>query len=247
MKITDDIGREITLDKVPQRIVSLVPSLTETLAGLGLGDRLVGVTRFCKYPEPLVEKLPKIGGPKRVKIDTIIELKPDIIFAVKEENNREQILKLAEQIPVVVFDINTFDDSLAMIKMLGSIFYIEKSANQKIKKIKDKITQLSKVSRRRRAVYLIWKKPWMAAGSNTFIGSMMKLLGYDNVISGRYPEIDFPVMEQAETLLLATEPYPFSEKEQIELQNRFPDKKVDIVDGELFAWYGTHILNVKFS
>jgi len=247
MEITDDIGRRITLDKVPQRIVSLVPSLTETLADLGLGGRLVGVTRFCKYPKTLVEKLPKIGGPKRVKIDIIMELNTDIIFAVKEENNREQILKLAEQVPVVVFDINTFDDSLAMIEMLGSIFSIENNANNLIKKISDKLTLLSKVNRRRRAVYLIWKSPWMAAGSNTFIGSMMKLLGYDNVVYGRYPEVDYLMMEQAETLLLATEPYTFTEKERIELQKRFPDKTVVIVDGELFAWYGTHILNVHFS
>ena len=244
MEFTDDIGRRIILDKEPQRIVSLVPSLTETLADLGLGGRLIGVTRFCKYPKPLVEKLPKIGGPKRVKIDIIMELNPDIIFAVKEENNREQILKLAEHVPVVVFDINTLDDSLAMIKVLGSIFSVENIANELIKKINDKIALLSKVSRHRRAVYLIWKKPWMAAGNDTFIGSMMKLSGYDNVVSGRYPEVDYLMMEQAETLLMATEPYPFSEEERIELQNRFPDKSVAIVDGEFFAWYGTHILNV---
>ena len=244
MEFTDHIGRIITLDKEPQRIVSLVPSLTETLADLGLGDRLIGVTRFCKYPKTLVEKLPKIGGPKKVKIDTIMELYPDIIFAVKEENNREQILKLAEHVPVVVFDINTIDDSLAMIKMLGLIFAIDDVANELVSRIKNKINSISSVGGKRRSVYLIWKEPWMAAGRDTFIGSMMELFGYDNVVLGRYPEIDFSAMEKAETILLATEPFRFTEKERLELQKQFPAKTVTIVDGELFAWYGTHILNV---
>ncbi len=82
----------------------------------------------------------------------------------------------------------------------------------------------------------------MAAGKSTFIGSMLQLAGYDNMISGRYPEINEEKFSGAETILLATEPYPFKESDRVALQAKYPDKKIMIVDGEMFTWYGTHML-----
>ncbi len=242
MKITDHLNRTIELKTKPQRVVSLVPSITETLAGLGLEKNLIAVTRFCKYPPDVVEQLPKIGGPKKINLEKIVALKPDLVIAVKEENDREQVLKLSEQIPVVVFDVNTIEDSFDMLNLLGQLFGVEQIANRWVNSIMKKTTDIKTSVSNHKALYLIWKKPWMAAGTDTFIGSMMRLAGFNNIVNGRYPEISRQEFDKAQIILLATEPYHFTETHQKQLANEFPDKKVVVVDGEMFTWYGTHML-----
>ncbi|RLD89144.1 MAG: cobalamin-binding protein [Bacteroidetes bacterium] len=242
MKIADHLNRTVTLKSTPVRVVSLVPSITETLADLGLFACLVGVTRFCKYPSDVVNTLPKIGGPKNFDIQKIVDLKPDLVVAVKEENDKEQILRLMEQVPVFVFDINTIEDSFDMLQRLGTIFDIRDVSTYWIKRIREKLENYNPPRLAEEALYMIWKNPWMAAGKSTFIGSMMQLAGFDNLITGRYPEIDENEMSRAETILLATDPYHFKESDRVELQVKLPDKKIMIVDGEMFTWYGTHML-----
>ena len=241
MIVTDDLGRTILLAKVPERIVSLVPSLTLTLTGFGLNEQLIAITRFCKYPVDLVKVLPKIGGPKSIDIKSITELKPDIVFAVKEENNKEQVLKLSEEVPVVVFDINTPDDVYKMITTMGEIFYRKNKAEELNSSIKEAYNHFPIKGKGAKAVYLIWKNPWMAAGKETYIGSMLKMAGFNNIVDGRYPEVDLQMLLKADVILLATEPYHFMEKERNELQLLFPEKKVNIVNGELFTWFGTYL------
>ncbi len=245
MKIIDDLGRTIHFNKIPEKIVSLVPSLTLTLSDLGLGDYLKGVTRFCKYPETLIASLPKIGGPKNIDLDKIAELNPDVVFAVKEENDKEQVLALAEKIPVVIFDINSFDDSLRMLRTMGEIFNIQLLVSETIQKLTSKIESFKNLGEGSKTVYLIWKKPYMAAGTETYIGSVLKMTGFKNMIPGRYPEVDEQFLQKAETILLATEPYHFKEKDKEELQALYPDKTIKIVNGEFFTWYGTYLLEGK--
>jgi len=242
MKIKDHLNRTLTFSPVPKRIVSLVPSVTETIADMRLASCLVAVTRFCKYPSDVVIPLPKIGGPKKIEIQKIVDLKPDLVVAVKEENDKEQILNLLEQVPVFVFDINTIEDSLDMLDLLGTIFNKREVSTSWINNIQEKVAHYKPGRLAPKTLYMIWKKPWMVAGKSTFIGSMMQLAGFDNVISGRYPEIDEKEMSRAEIILLATEPYPFKASDKAELQAKYPDKEIVIIDGEMFTWYGTHML-----
>jgi ABC-type Fe3+-hydroxamate transport system substrate-binding protein len=242
MKITDHLNRTVILKSKPERVVSMVPSLTETLADLGLAENLVAVTRFCKYPSNVVNTLPKIGGPKNINLEKIIDLKPDFVVAVKEENNKKQVLSLAEHVPVFVFDINTLEDSFDMLQLLGTIFEIQEISAQWIKRIKEKLEILKPSVVAEKTLYMIWKKPWMAAGKSTFIGSMMQVAGFNNLISGRYPEISENEMRKADAILLATEPYHFNENDRKQLQEMFSGTRVIIVDGEMFTWYGTHML-----
>jgi len=242
MEITDDLGRKVLIDIPLKRVVSLVPSLTLTLSDLGIEEQLVGITRFCIYPEHLIYSRPIIGGPKNIDIDKIVALKPDIVFAVKEENEKEQVLELAKKTTVVVFDINNPEDAFRMIRTLGKIFKMKDRATNLNLKIKHALMRFPVQGNGAKAIYLIWKKPWMAAGTYTYIGSMLEKAGYQNIVGGRYPEIDMKLMAQADTILLATEPYHFKEEDKQALQIWFPGKTVKIVSGELFTWFGTYLL-----
>jgi len=242
MKFTDHLNRTIELKSKPTRIVSLVPSVTETVADLGIKENLVAVTRFCKYPSNVISKLPIIGGPKNIDVNKIVDLHPDLVIAVKEENNKEQVLTLSEKVPVIVFNITSIDDSIDMLRCLGTIFEATEISERFIKAIKKNINDIVTPVVKKKTVYLIWKNPWIAAGKTTFIGSMMRVAGFENIIQGRYPEISGKVLDQADTILLATEPYHFKEIDRKELAGKFPDKEVKVVDGEMFTWYGTHML-----
>jgi len=243
MKITDDLGRIIPFEKIPERVVSLVPSLTLTLFDLGLGARITAITRFCKYPETSIKLLPKAGGPKNIDIDKITGLNPDVVFAVKEENNREQILKLADRFPVVVFDVNNINDSYRMLQTIGELFQIKQRVLQVTGQLKNRIQSLNQTGGNGKTVYLIWKKPFMAAGNKTYIGSMLQATGYNNIVSGRYPEVGSGVLQKAETILLATEPFHFKKEDKEELQRLYPGKTVQIVNGEFFTWFGTYLIS----
>lgn len=224
-----------------ERIVSLVPSLTETVADLKGAGQLVGVTRFCKYPTKVCMEKTNIGGTKAVKFNKIHKLNPDLILAVKEENNRKEILALSEDFTVLLFDIESLNDVFVMIKVLGKVVGNERRAEEINNKLRQKF-KYSHPANLYSAIYLIWKNPWMAAGKNSFISEMMRYAGFENIIHGRYPEVENNDFKNAEFILLSSEPFPFNEKHQNELRSLYPDKKVIIVDGEMFSWYGTHLL-----
>ena len=243
MLITENNLQEISKIGRVNSVVSLVPSLTETIASLGAKSTLAGITRFCKYPEDIRKEVAIVGGTKDFDNEKIINLLPDVVVAVKEENKETRILRLAEYLPVVLFDIVHVEDAFGMIIMLGRLLYKEKEARRLAEKIKKVFAQLPEVLPKRKCLYLIWKKPWMAAGKETFINEMLNKCGFKNMVRGRYPEITKENFEQAEFILLSSEPYPFREKHRQELQQQFPDKKVLLVDGEMFSWYGSRMLS----
>jgi ABC-type Fe3+-hydroxamate transport system substrate-binding protein len=116
MEYVDQLNRTVFLAQPPQRIVSLVPSQTELLYDLGLGEKVVGQTIFCIHPHSAFKKATKIGGTKKLQLDKIRSLKPDLIVANKEENDQSQIETLAQDFPVWISDIITLDDALDMVK-----------------------------------------------------------------------------------------------------------------------------------
>ncbi|MBS3913199.1 MAG: ABC transporter substrate-binding protein [Bacteroidetes bacterium] len=243
----DQLGRKVFLDSSPKRIVSLVPSQTEYLYDLGLGERIAGQTIFCIYPENEFKRATKVGGTKKLLLDKIRELKPDIIIANKEENEASQIKELEMEYPVWISDIKTIEGAYGMMKTIGEIFGKEGIASEWIHKIKIKFESLELSKSPRKALYLIWREPWMAAGRDTFINAMLPFAGFENAIqdeNSRYPELNLNEMESLnpEFVLLSSEPYPFQEKHIAELKSILPETKVLLVDGEMFSWYGSRLL-----
>lgn len=234
---------------LPLKIVSLVPSQTELLCDLGLRDRLVGITKFCVHPPGLKREKTIVGGTKNVNLEAVAALQPDLIIGNKEENDKSQIEALAALFPVWISDIYTLEDALKMIAQIGALTGASEAAADLITRIRDAFAQLEKKLTgvpRQRAAYFIWRKPYMAAGANTFIHHMLHLAGLDNVFGhlSRYPEITPEMLAQAapQVILLSSEPYPFKEKHLAELQAICPDAAIRLVDGEMFSWYGSRLL-----
>ncbi len=237
-------------ENTPKRIVSLVPSQTELLYDLDLECNLVGITKFCIHPKHLKFEIQQVGGTKNVNYKKIIGLKPDIIVCNKEENTLEMVEKLSEICPVLVTDIATFTDNLYMIAYFGKLFDKQKMAKKWIDDINneyEKFKLFIKDIPRKKVAYLIWKNPYMAVGSGTFIDEMLNLNNFENIYGNlsRYPEINLENIEMLDVpdfIFLSSEPYPFKEKDVREIESFMCNTKIFLVDGELFSWYGSRIL-----
>ena len=244
-KITDNLERIVTYSYPPKRIISFDPAITETLYYLGLENEVVGRTRFCIHPKEKVEKAVNVGGTKDMKIERIHDLKPDLIITEKEENTKEMVETLEVDYPVYVFEIQTVDDAFHMIEELGVLTdRTDLAVNLK----KDILAQFYKLpkSTGKRIAYLIWKKPYMVAGRDTYINDMLEKLGFVNPFTTspeRYPMITPEDLQAAnlEYLFLSSEPYPFREKHHDEFAEFLPNVKPINVDGEMF-WYGSRML-----
>lgn len=226
-----------------RRVVSLVPSLTETLAGLGLADRLVGRTRFCTSSPALLGHLPRVGGTKDPRLSRITELKPDLILAVKEENRAEDVQALAEAYPVLVFDIKTVSDGVDAVGVLGHLLGAERARMADIEREAKAILEADLPTSSLRCLYLIWKEPWMTIGTDTYIASMLRACGMElpDTSLTRYPVLDLPAFVAAhrvDAVLLSSEPYPFKEADAAALQQAY-GIPTHCVDGQMLSWYGT--------
>lgn len=225
------------------KVVSLVPSITEALFDLGLTENeVIGRTKFCIHPSEKVKNVSIIGGTKNINIEKIKALRPDLILANKEENVKEQVEALMNDCKVSVTNVETIEDNYYLIKTLGKLFNKEEKAQCFNLKIYDVLNE-AKVNSRVNVAYLIWKNPYMTIGSDTFIHKILGEIGFDNIFNDRkrYPEITVEDLANAEIIMLSSEPFPFKEKHIEELKAFYPDKKIMIVDGEAFSWYGTHI------
>ena len=243
----------LNLQNIPhlnfKRIVSLVPSLTELLSDLGLNEEVVGITKFCVHPDNWFRSKTRVGGTKNVQIEIIYRLQPDLILANKEENTKEQVEELAEHYSVLLTDINNFDSALLSILTIGKLVGRLENSIKIVKTIRNRFYDLNsqfKNKKKLQAAYLIWQKPYMAAGDDTYINDMMHYCGLQNVFSGikRYPEITLNEIRErrCEIVLLSSEPYPFKEKHVNEITNLLPGLKIVLVDGEMFSWYGSRLL-----
>ncbi len=254
--LTDQIGRLVTFPDSPKRIISLVPSQTELLYDLGLTDEVVGQTLFCIHPIAMRDAKPLVGGTKNVKIDRVDALYPDLIIANKEENDKLQIEELMEKYPVWVSDIKTLDDAIHMVKQVGLLVNKPIEANAIATSINDSFNTFKSDNRNpikgKSVLYLIWRKPWMCAGNDNFINEMISSMGLINSTTekmGRYPELSTQEITELnpDFIFLSSEPYPFKEKHIDELQQICPQSKIILVEGELFSWYGSRLLNsVKY-
>lgn len=247
--ITDQMGRKVQLPAPPLRIVSLVPSQTELLAELNLDKEVVGITKFCVHPEDWFRSKTRVGGTKEVKMKVIADLSPNLIIGNKEENSPEDIRALEKDYPVWMSDIEDLEDALEMIRTIGLLTDRQPAAEELAGKINgafialgQQVQRLPQVS----AAYLIWRDPYMVAGRETFIDEMLQRAGFSNVFSRerRYPEVSLDAIaaREPEVILLSSEPYPFKEKHIAELQATCPTSDIQLIDGELFSWYGSRLL-----
>ncbi|UOG77216.1 helical backbone metal receptor [Hymenobacter tibetensis] len=245
LTVTDQMGQRVVVPFPPQRIVSLVPSQTELLYDLGIGNRVVGVTKFCIHPPVARQQAMVIGGTKNFDFAKIASCKPDLIIGNKEENYQEGIQLLALQYPVWLSDIYTLPNALDMISRVALLTGRKHIAEPLLAEIAQSFEALPVVSTPIPAAYFIWRKPYMVAASGTFIDDMLRRAGYSNVFShlGRYPEVTPELVAAAapQQILLSSEPYPFSEKHIAEFQTMCPQAQIRIVDGELFSWHGSRL------
>lgn len=264
------------------RIVSLVPSLTEYLLDLGLGDQVVGRTRFCIHPRDRVRRIDIVGGTKNPSLSKIRSLKPDLIVANREENRKEDIDTLQERVDdgsdpadVMVTQIRTVEEALSEMMRIGRRCGREKEAQRWVRDIQgvrmqggdrggdrggalgrnrggalcsaEGSTQQGSQGRfqKIRVAYLIWRDPWMTIGSDTYIHSVLEEWGFQNIFSDqeRYPVVTLEEIRRRHPacILLSSEPFPFKEKHQTEIEMAIPDTRAFLINGEWTSWYGSRM------
>lgn len=248
-----------------RRIVSLVPSLSEALVRIGLGDRVVGVTAYCVEPPDAFEGLARVGGTKDADVDAILALAPDLVIANQEENTPRVVRKLADAgIDVWVTYPRTVQGGAALLAELAALGAPAARAAAILEPIRFAIEAAEAARDRRRAAGLraartfcaIWRDPWMSVASDTYIHDLIELCGGANVFAKdraeqasarRYPVVDLAAVAAAapEVILLPSEPYAFCERDRIELLGldcpAARAGRVHLIDGTLVSWYGPRI------
>lgn len=242
-----------------QKIISLVPSMTETLCDLGLQENIIGRTKFCVSPKNLHLTSTEVGGTKDPDIEKIVALKPTHILLNTEENTkacRQQLRehkKLKDVIFYESFPKNIYD-SIKMVDDLGKLFNKQELTYTWKNNVEILLEHCkNKNFEKHFYAYFIWREPWMVAGQNTYIAEMLKLVGFENVIQTgehmleRYPSIEATDnrIEQAEYLFFSSEPYPFKQRhidEFLSLNRNLLNKQCRIIDGQMLSWYGTRSL-----
>ncbi len=245
---------EFPLDHAPRRIVSLVPSMTESLFDMNLGGRLVGITDYCVHPAKNVSSLPRVGGTKTPDIAAIIDLKPDLVLGNREENRKEDIEALAASgIPVWVMYPRTVADVFVILWEIMERFG-ETSMVPRIRLIEqmfDLVRGTSEAMGKRPRVFVpIWKQPLMTINHDTYLHDVIAVCGGENVFAletARYPKISLEAVEaaQPDIVLLPSEPYAFMESDKAMFSKMdIPAAKYDhirLLDGSLLTWHGTRL------
>lgn len=227
-------------------IVSLVPSLTELLFDLGLGDAVKGRTRFCTHPKDRTENVPIIGGTKNPRLDKIRQINPDLIIANKEENRKEDIEELENDFRVLLTEIDTIEEALFAIHDIGWTCGVQDRAKELISEIQQEMERIPDEPTLS-AAYLIWRDPWMSVGHDTYIHSVMEHWNLRNVYEdkSRYPQTSLHELslKKPDVILLSSEPYPFKEKHIAEVSSVCKGSEIILVNGEWFSWYGSRMLH----
>jgi len=221
------------------RVVSLVPSLTETLFDLGAGDSVAGITDFCIFPPDLA--LPRIGGTKNPRVDEIRALVPDIVYMNYEENLRKHAEAIETFARVHVSEPKSVDDVEALILELGDIHDRRERALDLVSELRHERSTMPK--RQFTFACAIWKKPWMWCGGDTYVSNLVECAGGINVLRDekRYPARDLGEID-AEVIFLPDEPYLFTREDAAAIPNA-----IGPFPGHLFTWHGTRtILGLRF-
>ncbi len=240
--LRDDLGREVALDPAPRRVLSLVPSVTECLFDLGAGERVVGRTDYCVSPAAAVTKLPSVGGPKTIDPEAVIALRPDLVLANAEENDRDQVTALASHgLRVHVAFPRTLEGVARFLEQMGLLLRVGARASAAAAELRAAVATAPAPPIP--AACLIWSKPYMAAGRDSLTSAIMAAAGAANVLaatSGRYPEIDLDALAAThpDVVLLPSEPYPFGDEDRSEVEQALGGGSALCCPGEWLTWYG---------
>jgi len=234
------------------RILSLVPSLTETLFALGLGDNVVGRTAFCIHPAEQVKQVKSLGGTKQVNWRKVEAARPTHAVLNVDENPKEIADELESRgiLPVVTHPIEPADNA-PLIRLLGGVFDRRAEADALADEFDAALQSLlaDRPTEETRALYLIWKAPWMTVGRETYISRFLSLINWrtwQTPDGARYPEIDITdrLLDDIDRVLFSTEPFPFKDEHLDAFRAAFPahGAKVQSVDGEMLSWYGVRAI-----
>lgn len=237
----------------PARIVSLVPSLTELLFDLDLGDQVVGRTAYCVRPEGRVRRVRSVGGTKTVHLERIAGLAPTHVIVNVDETPRAVAEALADRgIRVIVTHPVTVDDNLALYRLLGGIFGRTGRAEALGRAFTAARARLrARVGERppRPVLYLIWNTPAMTVSRETYISSCLAEAGLATepaVADARYPEVvlDDALLDRLGLVLFASEPFPFRDRHLAAFASAFPAHrdKARLIDGQMVSWYGSRAI-----
>ncbi|GAB2671594.1 helical backbone metal receptor [Nocardia goodfellowii] len=238
----DDLGGAVPLTEPVRRVVSLVPSLTESVA-LTCPDVLVGATEWCTHPAGLAVE--RVRGTKNPNVRRVIELAPDLVLCNQEENRRIDVDRLREAgIPVWVTKIESVNEALASLARLCTVAlgvdipaWLSES---------EQVWAAPAAAPVRRAVIPIWRNPWMVVGRDTFTADLARRLGLELVHANRpdrYPRLaEHELTRGIDLAVLPDEPYVFTETDG---PDAFPDIPVALVEGRALTWYGPSLATAR--
>jgi ABC-type Fe3+-hydroxamate transport system substrate-binding protein len=236
----DALGRTLEIKRPPQRIVSLVPSLTELLFDLGVGARVAACTDYCLYPAAELKPLPRVGGQKDPDLEKLLSLHPDLVVVAKEENLARDVEKLeAAGVPVFVTDVMTIADALRLPFQLGAALGVARPTSQALHDGMAAGVEAARriaPSQKLRELCYVWRDPWIAAGGDTYLSDVLDACGALNVIGdrARYPKLGLDEAQKLrpDLIVLPSEPYPFGQADLPLVENGV------LVDGTVLCWYG---------
>ena len=242
LRMNDLRGRTFDFLSAPGRVVSLVPSLTETLFSLGAGDAVAGITDYCIFPAEIVR--PRLGGTKNPRIEEIRALAPDLVYVNFEENLERHVLAIEAFAPVFVTEPKTVDDVATLITTLGAI-------HQRTERASELNAALAKERAMVPAFTFavpIWKKPWMWCGGDTYVSSLVEAAGGRNVLrdQARYPTLGLEqvLVLHPDVIFLPDEPYAFTAGDTKEFAGI---RVIGPFPGHLVTWHGARtILGLRF-
>jgi ABC-type Fe3+-hydroxamate transport system substrate-binding protein len=243
--IRDLLGHEFDFTTPPRRVVSLVPSLTETLFDLAAGEAVAGITDWCIFPPAL--PLPRVGGTKNPRVDTIRALAPDLVYVNLEENLKRHADAIAAFAPVFVTEPKSVDDVASLITTLGAIHARSERAHELVAELSEARFTTSPFT----FLVPIWKSPWMWCGGDTYVSALVESVGGRNLLRGRerYPamDLDCALALEPDVVFLPDEPYVFTEEDVVAIRDASRARVVGPFPGHLLTWHGTRTtLGLRF-
>lgn len=235
----DDTGNEVAVPTEVRRVVSLVPSLTESVAATAPG-LLVGATDWCSHPAEL--EVTRVKGTKNPDVPGVLALRPDLVLANAEENREQDVEALrAAGVAVWVTFPRTVPEAVVSLHRMLTACRLDRPAWLDEA---DAAWAEPYTGQRRRALIPIWRRPWMAVGSGTFTGDLLARLGVDNVLADheeRYPKVDLADLPPYDVVVLPDEPYAFSPTDGPEC---FTAPSA-CVSGRHLTWYGPSLAEAR--